>query len=744
MKILHDDINKILDEASMIILNKGYTNIDTSIIFLAVINFLNNSKNKDYFDLKTDVFKILDRYNLNYIVIDNAYNALYPLKEQLPFETDTALAPDALNLIEQLKKKAQDEERTMGITDLIVTLFLNVEYELFNVLDKANLMMQKAYDDAVAANVSTSDLPSNGFSVNALYEEFRQEMAKYSIREVKSLEDDKLKKYLTNINKYVLKHKDMRFIGMKQEFLSLQIALSGRTKRSAVLVGPAGTGKTTLVYMLAEAINNNSSDLAKDLKNKIIYEMHLDALVAGSQFRGQFEQRILNILDTVAKLDNVILFIDEMHTLVRSGGNEGDLTAANIIKPYLSRGDIQVIGATTNDEFNEYLEKDKAISRRFVKVLVEEPNKEETIQIMKETLEVNEIFFEREMQDELVSKIYDLSLQYNMHSANPDKALTMLESAFAYSKVCKANNKEVVIDDVIESIRVQFNINMSDTKVKDTKMELEKNVLGQDEPLKEVLNYLNMIELNIVDPEKPKCNLLFAGPSGTGKTFTAKLIAKNFTGSERNLVVVEGSQLQQETAVNYLFGSDPGYVGFKQTSDFLAKVKQNPNCVVLFDEIEKAHSSVFKSLLNILDEGYATDKGGNRVSFRNAIIIFTTNLGFGSTNKKGTAFMSSGKSDNESAIDAINNHFSPEFLGRIDKIIVFNRLTEKVSNELIERYKNKYEELANVKVTFTKNDLKKIKEEANIHDFGARNLDHVVKLALLNKILKEKDENGRN
>ena len=137
MKILHDDINKILDEASMIILNKGYTNIDTSIIFLAVINFLNNSKNKDYFDLKTDVFKILDRYNLNYIVIDNAYNALYPLKEQLPFETDTALAPDALNLIEQLKKKAQDEERTMGITDLIVTLFLNVEYELFNVLDKA-------------------------------------------------------------------------------------------------------------------------------------------------------------------------------------------------------------------------------------------------------------------------------------------------------------------------------------------------------------------------------------------------------------------------------------------------------------------------------------------------------------------------------------------------------------------------------------------------------------------------------
>lgn len=744
MQILHNDINKILEEASMISLNKGITEIDTGVLFLAIINFLQNSKNKEYFDLKSDVFKILDRYNLNYINIDNAYNSLYGIKESLPFDTDTNLSSDVLNVIEQLKAKAKDEEHTMGITDLLQTLFSNIEYELFNVLDKCNLMQEKAYDDAVKNNVSPNDLPENGFSVNALYDEFRQTLLKYNVREVKSLEDDKLKKYLTNINKYVLKHKDMRFIGMKQEFLALEVALAGRTKKSAVLVGPAGTGKTTLVYMLANAINNNSADLSENLKNKVIYELHLDAIVAGTQFRGQFEQRILNILDTVSKLDNVILFIDEIHTLARSGGNEGDLTAANIIKPYLSRGDIQVIGATTNDEFNEYLEKDKAISRRFVKVLVEEPTKEETLEIMRETLEINEEYFAKEMHESLLSKIYELSLQYNMHSANPDKALTMLESAFAYSKVCKEENKEVLLDDVINSIRVQFNINMSNTKVLDTKNDLEKEVLGQDKPLKEVLEYLNMIELNIVDPEKPKCNLLFAGPSGTGKTFTAKLIAKNFTGSEKNLITVECSQLQQETAVNSLFGSDPGYVGFKQTSDFLAKVKQNPNCVVLFDEIEKAHSSVFKSLLNILDEGYATDKGGNKVSFRSAIIIFTTNLGYGKTNKKGTAFMSLGKNDEESAIDAINNHFSPEFLGRLDKIIIFNRLDNKVSDKLITRYKEKYEKLSGLTCKFSKTDIEKIKEEANMHDFGARNLEHTVKLAFLNKVLKEKEKNGRN
>lgn len=744
MKVLSADINKILDEASMISLNKGLTTIDTAIVFLAIINFVSTIKDKKYADLKFDLFNLLEKYKLNYVLIDDAYNTIHYNNEKLPFDTDTTLADDMLNVIDELKKKASEDENTMEVTDLITCLFINKDYELFNVLDKCNLIMQHVYEQAVLNNTPANKLPINGFDVLALYNDFTSSMAKYSIREIKSLEDDKLKKYLTNINKYVSKHKEMHPVGMQQEFLALQIALSGRTKKSAVLVGPAGTGKTTLVHMLALAINNQSKDLAVDLRNKVIYEMHIDALVAGSQFRGQFEQRILNILDTVSKLDNVILFIDEMHTLTRSGGNEGDLTAANIIKPYLSRGDIQVIGATTNDEFNEYLEKDKAISRRFVKVLVEEPTKEETMTIMRETLAINEEFFAKVMHEELIEKIYDLSLQYNMHSANPDKALTMLESAFAYSKVCKENDKEVKIDDVIDSIKVQFNINMSDTKVLDTKKELEENILGQKETLKDVLNYLNMIEYNIVDPEKPKCSLLFAGPSGTGKTFTAKLIAKNFTGSDKNLVVVEGSQLQQETAVNYLFGSDPGYVGFKQTSDFLAKVKQNPNCVVLFDEIEKAHSSVFKALLNILDEGYAADKGGNRVSFRNAIIIFTTNLGFGTTNKKGTAFMSLGKGDNESAIDAINNHFSPEFLGRIDKIIVFNRLDDKVTDALIKRYKEKYEKLSGRTCKFSKADLVKIKEEANIHDFGARNLDHVVKLAVLKKVLQEDEKNGRN
>lgn len=741
MKLLSDNINKVLESASMIALNKGKNKIDTGIVFLAIINFLNTVKEEKYSRLKKDFNTLLAKYKIDYLAVNEAYDNLFGVSEALSYDSDTNLDDDMLNVISELKKKANEDGNTEDVVDLLVVLFINKNYVLFSVLDNVSIIMKKKHDEAIKNNTLEEDLPTCGFDVDALYADFTSELSKFVVREVKSLEDEKLKKYLTNINKYVFNHRDLRFIGMENEFTALTIALAGRTKKSAVLVGPAGTGKTTLVYKLADAINNNSSRLNSQLKNKIIYEMHIDALVAGSQFRGQFEQRILNILDIVSKLDNVILFIDEMHTLAKSGGNEGDLTASNIIKPYLSRGDIQVIGATTNDEFNEYLEKDKAISRRFIKVLVEEPSKEETLQIMRETLEVNEKFFAKTMEEELINKIYELSLQYNLHTANPDKSLTMLESAFAYSKVCRENNKEVILDDILNSIKIQFNINMSDTKSLDTSKELKANVLGQDEPIKEVVEYLDMIELNIVDPEKPKCNLLFAGPSGTGKTFTAKLIAKNFTGSEKNLIVVEGSALQSETAVNYLFGSDPGYVGFKQTSDFLAKVKQNPNCVVLFDEIEKAHDNVFKSLLNILDEGYATDKGGNKVSFRNAIIIFTTNLGFGTNNKKGTAFMSLGKDDNQSAIDAINAHFSPEFIGRLDKIIVFNRLTEKVSDELIARYKEKYQELSGLKVEFEAADIKKIKEDADIEAFGARNLDHVVKLAFLNKV-KEERKNG--
>ena len=455
-----------------------------------------------------------------------------------------------------------------------------------------------------------------------------------------------------------------------------------------------------------------------------------------SQFRGQFEQRLKNILDAVSKLKNVILFIDEFHTIIKAGGAGSDSgaesTGANIMKPYLSRGDIWVIGATTNSEFNEYIAKDKAIVRRFKNVNIHEPSKEETIEIMRGIIPLNDKYFNKTMREELLSKVYELSTQYNLETYNPDKALTMAEAAYAYSVICREQNKDVTIDDMMNAIALQYDIDITENKAAETRSFAKEFLLGQEKPIEAICKYLDMIELNVVDPEKPKAALLFCGPSGVGKTEMAKIIAKKFTGSERNLITVEGSTLQSETGVSTLFGADAGYIGYQKTSDFLSKVKQTPNCVVLFDEIEKAHPKVFKSLLGILDEGYAKDKGGDKISFKNAIIIFTSNLGYGSSNHTGQGMMGTKPSDG-TAKTAINKFFSPEFLGRIDETIIFNRLDNKVSNSLIERYREKYEKLSGIKVEFTKGDLARIKKSADISSFGARNLDHVVKVEFAKK-----------
>src|SRR5574344_121325 len=717
---LNKDITNAIMYAGSAALKKGQNYVNTAKAFDGVLRLF--VLNKDVFStLNSEIKAVFGKYGINSTLYNEAYEMLYPVSDNvLDNSIDAVLSDDLNNAVMALAAKAESEKRTQDIVDFLSQLFSDKSYSLFLVFDRISLNLKSNYDAAVDAGVKQEDLPPISFDTNILYADLQKIFMKSAVREVKSLESEDMQRYLTNINKYVAKRADFKLVGMEHEMTALEIALAGRTKKSAVLVGPAGTGKTSLVYELANRINNNDDRLPELLKSTIVYELHMDELVAGSKFRGQFEQRLKVVLDAVSKLPNVILFIDEFHTMIKAGGSGtdsgGDQTGGNILKPYLSRGDVWVIGATTDGEFNEYVEKDKAIARRFKKVLIVEPTKEETIEIMRGVLPIDEKFFDKTMSEELLTKVYSLSTQYNLQTSNPDKALSMLESAFAYAKVCKAQNK-----------------------AEETKKELKSFLLGQDKPLSTVSKYLKMIDRNLVNPEKPKCSLLLAGPTGVGKTETAKIIAKYFTGSERNLVSVEGSSMQHETGVSTLLGADAGYVGYSQTSPFLAQVKQNPNCVVLFDEIEKAHPAVFKALLNILDEGYAKDKGGNKISFRNAIIIFTTNLGYGSNNHTGSGMMSNIITDG-TAINEINKHFSPEFIGRLDEIITYNKLDSSVAKQLIERYRKKYAELSGTDVQFTTANINKIKKESNIATLGARNLDHCVKSMYLECL--EKAEKG--
>jgi ATP-dependent Clp protease ATP-binding subunit ClpA len=735
---LDDGIENVFNLSAKSSFKKGQTYVNTARIFDSCLRYFAIEKEK-YQKLSADIKGILGKYNINSSIFNEAYAKVYP-ESPTPIMTDAEATfdEDAIDVIEKLKIAAHTEMRQMDVGDMLSRMFSDKSYSLFIVFSTIADDFKTEYDTAVDAGTSVDKLPPAPFDVNILYSDMTALLVKTFVREVKSLESENMKTFLTNLNKYVAEKKDFKFIGMKNEITALEIALAGRTKKSAVLIGPAGTGKTSLVYKLADMINNADPSLPSMLRDKIIYELHLDAIVAGAQFRGQSEQRIKSILDAVSKLPNVILFIDEFHMILKNGStggddSGGDATSGNILKPYISRGDVQVIGATTNDEFNQFVEKDKAITRRFKKVLIQEPTEEETIEIMKGVLPIDEQFFDKTMTDEVMRKIYKLSLQYNLAAANPDKALTMVESAFAYAKVCQANNKEVTVDDMLKELEVEYSLKMSDTKAADTRKELKSFLLGQEKPLDKLCDYLDMIDMNIVDPKRPKLIVMLAGPTGTGKTEAAKIIAKVYTGSESNLVTVAGSTLQSDTGVNAIFGSDPGYIGYKETSSFLSEVKQKPNCVVLFDEIEKASPAVFKSLLGMMDEGYVKDKAGNSVSFRNAIIIFTTNLGFGKTNATGSGLLSVQTGEGKALLE-INKHFSPEFIGRMDDIIVYNRLDDSVANSLIERYRKQYADYSGIDVTFTKSEIADIKESAKIEDLGARNLEHATRVAYMSAV----------
>ena len=730
IKSFTDEAVLVFDYADRAVLKSGRVIINTASLFDGIQRLFKLDPNKQFQEASSQLSEILGKYGITGKLFNDAYNDLYPASSTaLAPGTETILNNDALNVKDVLIMKCRQEQASQTPIDILVQLFSNKTYELYKVFNKVSSNMEKAYNKAVSENVAEEDLPTTSFDVNLLYEDVRRTFVKRTVKAVKSLESDAMKQFLTNVNADVAQSSD-KFIGMTGEILAAKCGLAGRKKKCIILKGKPGVGKTALVRGLADAINRNDDTLPDFLRNVVIYELHIDALVAGSQFRGMFEERLRTILEAVSKLPNVILFIDEIHTLVKagSGGSDagGDTNASNIMKPYLSSGKLWVIGATTTDEYNEFLAKDKAIIRRFKSVLINEPSKEETIKIMEGTLPANTDFFKKELEDGLLEKIYTLSEQYDIGVSNPDKALTMMESGFAYARVCHQESKKVTADDVIKAVALDYDLDITPNKAAATRKELLNVLLGQEKPLTQLSDHLDDIECGIVDPMKPKGVYFFAGPTGTGKTEACKILAKKMCGNEKKLHLIQGSTLMSETGVSTLFGADAGYVGYQRTSDFLAWVKQNPDGIILFDEIEKAHPAVFKSLLGILDEGGTRDKGGNFVSFRGNIIIFTSNLGFGKTAHQGSGMLKQSHTS-DSAIEDIKKHFSPEFIARLDDIIVFNRLTPKIVDKLINRYLAKYNKQSGLNIEFTPADIRKIKKMSDIQNQGARIVEHSVK-----------------
>ena len=533
-------------------------------------------------------------------------------------------------------------------------------------------------------------------------------------------------------------------VGREDEILRIAQILSRRKKNNPIIIGEPGCGKTAIVEGLAMKIFEG--DCPRNLVDKRILSLEMNSVVAGTKYRGQFEERLKVILEEIQANPNVILFIDEIHTIVGAGNASGSMDASNILKPALSRGEIQCIGATTLDEYKKQIEKDGALDRRFQKVIVSSSTKEETLQILKNVKDKYENYHKVNYTDNILQICVDLAERYITDREFPDKAFDILDEVGAraqvdvknpeiidelkrqaldikqqkllvvkkqnYEEAANLRDKEKKVLSQLDVEKKKFEQTLLDnrktiseelvyevvstmTKIPLTKLnlddkialinleeELNKSVIGQKEAVTKIAKSIRRNRLGIKDPNKPIGSFIFLGSTGVGKTLLAKELARQIFGSDENLIRVDMSEYQDKHTVSRLIGAPPGYVGYDEGGQLTEQVKTKPYSVVLFDEVEKAHKDIFSALLQLLDEGYMTDSFGRKINFKNCLIIMTSNLGVKKMQEfgAGVGFSKTGNvyTNEELKKTMLNkelkNHFAPEFINRLDEVIVFNTL----------------------------------------------------------------------
>ena len=485
---------------------------------------------------------------------------------------------------------------------------------------------------------------------------------------------------------------------------SVQI-LSRRTKNNPVLIGEPGVGKTAVAEGIALYIAGGTAP--DSMSGKRLVSLDMSALLAGTKYRGDFEERVKAVLKDVRKAGDVILFIDELHTIIGAGSAEGAIDAANILKPALGRGEVQIIGATTPEEYRRHIEKDAALERRFQPVKVEEPDRETTLHMLRSTRTALEKHHGVKISDAALEAAVDLSRRYINDRFLPDKAIDLADEAAARIRV--AGGGYVTASEIAEVVSVWTGIPVSSLDADETQrlrnMEsiLHRRVIGQDEAVSAVSRAIRRGRVGLSDPNRPIGSFLFCGPTGVGKTELCRALAEAVYGDESAMIRLDMSEYMEKHAVSKLIGSPPGYVGYEDGGQLTEKVRRRPWSVVLFDEIEKAHEDVWGILLQIMDDGRLTDSGGRRVDFRNTIVVMTSNIGARLvTDGKPRLGFGQGTGGEEQELGArvreeLRRVFKPEFLNRIDDTIVFRRLgraeTRSITERMLDGVKARFSEL---------------------------------------------------
>jgi ATP-dependent Clp protease ATP-binding subunit ClpC len=480
-------------------------------------------------------------------------------------------------------------------------------------------------------------------------------------------------------------------IGREREVERVMVVLSCRLKNNPLLIGESGVGKTAIVEGLCQRIVRG--EVPQSLQHVQVYTLDLAALVAGSRYRGDFEERLRKVVNECRARGDIILFIDEIHTLVGAGAAEGAIDAASILKPLLARGELQTIGATTVDEYRKYFEKDGALARRFQPIRIDEPTLAQAIEILKGVRDGFEAHHRVTITDGAVVAAVTLADRYVSDRQLPDKAIDLIDEAGARMAIrrltvpaeLRALDLPGVVDDeqIAEVLANWTGIPVYKLTEEETSRllrmedELHKRLVGQDDAVKAVSKAIRRTRAGLKDPKRPSGSFIFAGPSGVGKTELSKALAEFLFGSEDALIQLDMSEFHDRYTVSRLVGAPPGYVGYDEGGQLTEKVRRRPFSVVLFDEIEKAHPDVFNTLLQILEDGRLTDGQGRIVDFKNTVIILTTNLGTGDIGKQSLGFGAGadGGGYEHKVHDALKQHFRPEFLNRIDETLVFRQHT---------------------------------------------------------------------
>ncbi len=612
-------------------------------------------------------------------------------------------------------------------------------------------------------------------------------------------------------------------IGRKKEIEKVVQVLSRRSKNNPVLVGEPGVGKSAIIEGLSQLIVEGN--VSEQLYNKTIFSVDLPGLLAGAKYRGEFEEKLKNLIEAVLKDGDIVLFIDEIHTLVGAGSSsEGSMDAANILKPLLARGDLQVIGATTIEEYRKYIEKDAALERRFTPVHVEEPSENDAITILKGLRAKYEEHHGVAITDEAIEAAVKLSARYITDRFLPDKAIDLIDESAArvrimkdgegmeifeekekarslemeerlckergdYAGAQKAFKERLATTAKIEALKkAQAPVILPDGRVaigkeqvaavisarakiplmKITQEEgeklmrleedLHKRIIGQNEAVNAVAKAIRRARAGLKDPSRPIGSFIFVGPTGVGKTDLCKALAESMFGSEAQMIRLDMSEYMEKQSISKIIGAPPGYVGYEDVSSgqLTDRVRTNPYCVILFDEIEKAHPDVFNLLLQILDDGRLTDSKGRTVSFKNAIIILTSNTGatvserertgvygFGTDGEDGRNGEGTGQYEGmrENIIKALKEQFRPEFLNRMDEIIVFHRLTKEdciaIGKKIVESLAKRLLEQRGISLMVTEGALSKLVDEGYDAQYGARPLKRTIQRRIEDKLSEE-------